>query len=125
MPKVSMQSAAHVEDHGAVLDRYEEVDGYTISFTTFNVDIDSAPLLKGLPDDRCHCAHWGYVLEGRVSFGFDGREEVFVPGDAFYVPPGHTQHADAGTTYLQFSPSQELREVAAKIAENMQAMQTT
>ena len=123
MPKVSKQSAAHVEDHGPVLDRYEEIDdGYTISFTRFNEEIDSAPLMKGLPDDRCHCAHWGYVLEGRVSFAFPDREEVFEAGDAFYVPPGHHQHAEAGTEYLQFSPTRELREVGAKIMENMQAM---
>jgi quercetin dioxygenase-like cupin family protein len=125
MPKVSKESAAHQEDHGPVVDRHEDVDGYTISFVTFNVDVDSTPLLKGLPGDSCHCPHWGYVLKGRITFSFDGREEVFEQGDAFYVPPGHHQRAAAGSEYLQFSPAVELREVSAAITANMQAMQGT
>ena len=24
-----------------------------------------APMLKGLPDDRCHCPHWGFLFKGR------------------------------------------------------------
>jgi quercetin dioxygenase-like cupin family protein len=123
MPKVSKQSAAHVEDHGPVVDRHEDVAGYTVNFTTFNVDIDSTPFLKGLPGDRCHCPHWGYVLKGRLTFGFDGREEVFEAGDAFYVPPGHVQRAEAGSEYLQFSPAKELHEVSEQMMENMRAMQ--
>ena len=27
---------------------------------------DFGPLLKGLPNDRCPCPHWGYVLKGRL-----------------------------------------------------------
>ena len=122
MPKVSKQSAAHREDHGPVLDHHEDIDGYTVNFVAFREDIDSTPLLKGLPDDRCSCPHWGYVLEGRVTFGFDDREEVFEAGDAFYVPPGHTQRAAAGSEYVQFSPADELRAVSAAIAENMRTM---
>ena len=45
--------------------------------------------MKGLPDDRCHCPHWGYVLKGRLTFRFADRDEVFEAGDAFYLPPGH------------------------------------
>src|SRR5215210_280083 len=111
MPKVSRQSA-QVEDHGPVEDRHDDIDGYTVSFVTFRQDIDSTPMLKGLPDDRCPCPHWGYVFKGKVTFGFGDHEEVFEPGDAFYVPAGHTQKAEAGTEYLQFSPSEELREVS-------------
>lgn len=123
MPKVSRESAANVEDHGPVVDRHEDVDGYTISFVTFKQDIDSAPLLKGLPGDSCQCAHWGYVVKGKVTFGFGDHEEVFETGDAFYVPPGHTQSAEADTEYLQFSPSAELKVVSAAMVENLQQMQ--
>ena len=98
--------------------------GHTVNIVRFNQDIDSTPLLKGLPGDSCHCPHWGYVLSGKVTFGFDGREEVIEAGEAFYVGPGHTQRAEAGTEYLQFSPAKELREVSARIMENMQAMQS-
>ena len=44
-------------------------------------------------------------------------------GDAFYVPAGHLQLADAGTEYLQFSPADELRKVSEVMMRNMQQMQ--
>jgi Cupin domain len=122
MPKVSRESA-QTEDHGPVLDRHAEVDGYTVNFVSFKQDIDSTPLLKGLPGDSCISPHWGYVFKGRVTFTFDGREEIYEPGDAFYVPAGHGQRVEAGTEYLQFSPTAELQQVSETIMRNMAAMQ--
>ena len=52
-------------DYGPVVDRSDAVEGYTVNFTSFREDIDATPLLKGLPDDRCQCPHWGYVINGR------------------------------------------------------------
>jgi hypothetical protein len=122
MPGVSKSNAAQHRDYGPIEDWSSDVDGYTINFTAFKVDIDSTPMLKGLPDDQCSCAHWGYVLKGRVVFTREDREEIHEAGDAFYVPPGHLQRADAGTEYLQFSPADELRIVSAAIAANMARM---
>lgn len=124
MPNVSKESASQGGDHGPVVDRSEELDGYTVNFVTFREDIDQTPLLKGLPDDRCHCPHWGYVLKGKLTFRFADHDEVFEEGDAFYLPPGHTGvQNDPGSEYLQFSPSDELREVSAVIMKNMERMQ--
>jgi glyoxylate utilization-related uncharacterized protein len=125
MPKVSRESAAHVEDHGPVEDRHEDVEGYTVNFVSFRADVDGAPLLRGLPDDRCQCPHWGYVIKGRMTFTLADREEVFEAGDAFYLPPGHTPAAAAGTEIVQFSPQEQLREVAARMEENMRAMMSS
>src|SRR5881628_2378385 len=122
MPKLSRETA-EVIDAGPVEDRRGEIDGYAINFTTFRATVDGAPLLKGLPNDQCHCPHWGYVLKGRVTFTVDGQEEVLEPGDAFYVPHGHLQRAEAGTEYLQFSPAKEMAEVEQQVMKNMQAMQ--
>ena len=123
MPKVSKDSAAEHTDHGPVEEWSQEVDGYAINFIRFAVDIDSTPLLKGLPDDRCPCPHWGYVFKGRVTYTFADRDEVHEAGDAFYVDGGHLQRAAAGTEYLQFSPAVELRAVSDAIAKNMSQMQ--
>jgi len=123
MPKVSKDSAAHVESHGPVTDRHEDLDGYTVNFLSFHEDIDTTPLLKGLPDDSCQCPHWGLVLKGRTTFRLADREEVFEAGDAFYLPPGHVQLVEAGTEYVQFSPAAQLEEVSATIVKNMQEMQ--
>jgi mannose-6-phosphate isomerase-like protein (cupin superfamily) len=122
MPRVSKESAKH-EDYGPVESWRDDVDAHAIEFVHFKQDIDSTPLLKGLPNDQCHCPHWGYVLKGSVTFTIDGREEVLGPGDAFYVPPGHLQRAEAGTECIQFSPAKELAEVEEQIMKNMQEMQ--
>jgi hypothetical protein len=54
----------------------------------FAVDVDSTPMLKGLPGDRCTCPHWGFVCKGKVTYTFDDREEVHEAGGAFYLPGG-------------------------------------
>jgi hypothetical protein len=59
MPKVSRDSAPQRQDAGPVVDLRDELDGYTVSFTSLREDIDATPLMKGLPDDRCQCPHWG------------------------------------------------------------------
>ena len=124
MPKVSMESATQGGDHGPVVERSDDVDGYTVNFVTFREDIDQAPLLKGLPDDRCPCPHWGFVLKGQLRFRLGDREEVFDAGDAFYLPPGHVASGnEPGTEFVQFSPAEELRQVSETIMKNMQAMQ--
>ena len=122
MPKVSKEGAEHVERFGPVENSHEDVHGYRIDFLSFGEDVDATPLMKGLPDDRCQCPHWGYVLSGRLTFRFADHDEVVEAGDAFYLPPGHIPTAEAGSAYVQFSPSEELRVVADAMQANMQKM---
>jgi len=124
MPKVSKDSATQGGEFGPVVDRSDELEGYTVSFTSFAEDVDATPLLKGAPDDRCQCPHWGYVLSGKVTFTFADHEEVFQAGDAFYTAPGHipVKH-EPGTEFVMFSPTEELKKTEAVMMENMQAMQ--
>jgi hypothetical protein len=107
-----------------VVDRSGPLEGYTANFTSFREDIDATPLLKGLPDDRCQCPHWGYVVNGAVTFRYADGEEVFEAGDAFYTPPGHipVKH-EPGTEVVFFSPAEELEKTEAVMQRNMQAMQ--
>ena len=122
MPKVSKESSKRCNDHGVVLERGDEFNGYAVNFVLFRQDIDGTPLLKGLPDDRCQCPHWGYVLKGRLTYRFADHEEVFEAGDAFYLPPGHVPLAEAGSEFVQFSPSDERKVVEETMMRNMQAM---
>jgi hypothetical protein len=124
MPKVSRDSATQGGDYGPVLDRSDQIDGYTVSFTLFREDTDATPLLKGLPDDRCQCPHWGYIVNGNMTFRYADREEVFEAGDAFYTPPGHVPvRNEPGTEVLFISPSEEISRTDAVIMKNMQEMQ--
>ena len=123
MPKVSKESASKVSDFGVAEDRTEEFEGYTVNFVSIHQDSDLAPMLRGLPDDRCQCPHWGYVFKGKVTVSYADRVEVIAPGEAFYMTPGHTPAAVAGTEFVQFSPTDELAVSEAVMAKNMQEMQ--
>ena len=89
-----------------------------MNFVEFREDIDATPLLKGLPDDRCQCPHWGYVLEGQPDLSLPPTgDEVYEAGDAFYAPPGHVPvRHEPGTEIVQFSPADELRATEAVMA---------
>jgi hypothetical protein len=124
MPKVSKQSATQGGDHGPVVEWSDDLEGYTVNFVSFREDFDVTPLLKGLPDDRCPCPHWGYVLKGRLTYRFGDRDEVYEAGDAFYLPPGHAPvQQDPGSEIVQFSPANELRVVDEVLMSNLEAMQ--
>jgi quercetin dioxygenase-like cupin family protein len=124
MPKVSKDTATQGGEFGPVTDRSDQVDGYTVGFTTFHADMDQSPMLRGLPNDQCQCPHWGYVIKGRFTYRSGDREEVFEAGDAFYLPPGHVGIGnEPGSEMIQFSPTEDLKKTEEVIMKNMQAMQ--
>ena len=124
MPKVSKDSATQGGEFGPVTDRSDEIEGYSVNFTTFHVDMDQTPVLKGLPDDQCQCPHWGYVIRGRLTTRSGDREEVFEAGDAYYLAPGHVGVSnEPGSEIVQFSPAEELKKTSDVIMKNMQAVQ--
>ena len=124
MPKVSRDSAAGGGAFGPVTDRSDQIGGYTVNFTSFAEDVDATPLMKGLPDDRCQCPHWGYVVSGRMTFRYADGEEVFEAGEAFYAPPGHIPvNHQPGTEAVFFSPAEELKKTEVVMMKNMQEMQ--
>ena len=122
MPKASRQTASEsmvVEGYEGHFEHME--GGYTVGFETYTADADLTPLFAGLPDDRCQCEHWGYVIKGSVTFKTAADEETVEAGDAYYVPPGHTPVLYAGTEVVEFSPTDELQATLKVVAENMEA----
>src|SRR5271154_523352 len=116
MPKVSKESAAQVQENPMVEDRHEDLEGYTVNFIAIRQDADLAPMLKGLLDDRCQCPHWGYVFKGQMTVSYADHQDVIGPGEAFYMPSGHTPAALAGTEFVQFSPTDKLAVSEAAMA---------
>jgi len=96
--------------------------GYSADILAFAADVDLKPLLRGLPDDLCPCPHWGYVISGRIVFTFPTGEEVHETGDAFYAPGGDTPVMDAGTEYVQFSPTEQMALLDETIQRNLGAL---
>jgi hypothetical protein len=123
MAKVSKASAPQVEDMGVMEGHYGQLDEYTVGFESFKEDVDTTPLFRGLPDDRCQSPHWGYVQSGRVTFRYADRDEVYEAGDAYYAPPGHIPLIAAGTDIVEFSPTGEYQRTMAVVASNLAAAQ--
>ena len=122
MPKASRNTVKETVAVDGFEGRYERFDGgYTVAFENYSADTDPAEFFRGLPDDRCQCPHWGYVLRGRILFRFADREETYEAGDAYYAPPGHTPVCFAGTELIEFSPTDAHDESTAVIVENMRA----
>jgi hypothetical protein len=102
---------------------FDDLDGYTVGFENYTADADLAPFFAGLPDDRCQCPHWGYVLKGRLTFRYaDGTEDTMESGDAYYARPGHTPVLYAGTEVVEFSPTSELQATLDVVNKNMESM---
>jgi hypothetical protein len=61
--------------------RMTQFGDYYVRFESIPADFDDAELLKGLPNDACPCAHWGYLFKGKMRFRYtDGSEDVVSGG---------------------------------------------
>ncbi len=121
MAKTSKATTPIKMDIELAEDRSVDVDGYTIEFVTIKQDHDLAPMLASLPGGLCHCPHWGVLTKGRMTVTYPDRVEVIEAGDAFYMPPGHTPAATAGSEFVLFSPADLLAETEAAIMKAMQS----
>ena len=80
MPKSSKITATESMQLEGYEGHFENLDGgYTVGFETYTADADLTPLFAGLPDDSCQCAHWGYVIKGRVVFKTLTRPTATLP----------------------------------------------
>jgi hypothetical protein len=120
MSKAAKHSTPTTMDFEIAEDRSCALDDFTVNFVTIRRDHDLAPMLASLPGGMCQCPHWGVITAGRMTVRYADREEVFEAGDAYYMPPGHTPAAEAGTEFIQFSPTDLLAETEAAIARGMQ-----
>ena len=122
MPKASKNSASEHMELDGYEGHFENFDGgYTVGFESYTTDADLTEFFRGLPDDRCQCPHWGYVMKGKVTYRFADRDETYAAGDAYYVPAGHTPSLHAGTELVEFSPTAALDETISVIVENLRA----
>ena len=88
MPKASKATASESVELEGYEGHFEHFEGgYTVAFERYTEDADLTPMFKGLPNDQCQAAHWGYVVTGKLTFKSAKGEETFETGDAYYAPP--------------------------------------
>lgn len=118
------KDALSVEKMGDYEGRMAQFDGYTANFESIPARMGGAEMFKGLPDDACQCAHWGYLFKGKFSAKYtDGHEEIVTAGEAYYLAPGHVFEALEDCETLEFSPTDDLNTTLEQIGKNMEAMQ--
>jgi hypothetical protein len=120
MPRTRKDEAPIIVDEPVIEGRYVELDGWTVAFERFPIGSDPSPMFRGLPDDRCQCPHWGYVISGQVTANYEDGVEVLRAGDAYYLRPGHLTVLADDTEVVEFSSTEELAKTMAVVAANMQ-----
>ena len=113
------------------LDVAMKMDGYearmvqwgdtTVIFDEASAPADPAPLFKGLPDDRCQCEHYGYVLDGEIIVRYADSEEVIMAGAAYYIPPGHLPLIRTSAKTLEFTKTADLNKTMETVSRNVAA----
>lgn len=91
--------------------RYAEWGQMAVRHATIPAGTDMAPVLEGLPGDRCPSPHWGIVLEGSITLVHaDGTTEVARAGELYHWPAGHTAFTDEGATFVEVGPVGPMRQ---------------
>jgi hypothetical protein len=107
---------------GTVTLREAEWGQMTVVLESFPAGTDTEPIFKGLPDDRCQCEHWGYVIKGSMRIRYGDHEETLKTGDAYYLAPGHLPIFDEDTDLVEFSPKGHYQATMEVAARNVAAM---
>jgi len=111
-----------------------EYEGRSVDAAGIRIAFESMPPgfppnespFKGLPDDRCQCDHWGYVLSGsfKVTYNDGGPEETVRAGEAYHLRAGHFVQTIEPVQLLELSPVGEHDRTMAVVARNMGALVT-
>lgn len=85
-----------------------EDGGMIVALERWNAGLDTGEMFADLPDGACQEAHFGYILEGKITMRYtDGTTEVLSAGQAYYIPPGHNAHVDEDCDLVEFTPADQ------------------
>src|SRR5689334_23214304 len=110
------------ESDGVVLREVEWGD-MNVGLEILPAGTDTELLFEGLPDDRCQCPHWGYVIKGRMRIRYADHDEIVSTGDFYYLSPGHLPYFEEDTEVVEFSPRGEYQKTMEVAAANIAALQ--
>ena len=105
-----------------------EYEGRTVDWGDFRVAFETMPAqfppdespFAGLPDDRCQCPHWGYLIKGSFRVTYLGEpDEIVHAGEAYHLRPGHFVQTLEPVELVELSPVHQHDETMAVVARNM------
>src|SRR3954453_8418433 len=92
---------------------FGDYEGRTVDWSDMRVAFETMPAhfppdasaFAGLPDDRCQCPHWGYLIKGSFQVTYtDGEEEIVQAGDPYHLRPGPFVQTLEPTEVVELSP---------------------
>ena len=87
--------------------RRMDAGGLAICLIRLDAGQRTDPLFAGLPDNRCQCAHWGYIIRGTMRVHSASGARDFEAGEAYYWEPGHNLEAVTNAEYVEITRSDE------------------
>lgn len=85
--------------------RRADNDGLAQCLIRLDAGVRTDPLFAGLPEDRCQCVHWGYIIDGTMRVHYADGSKDYDGGEVFYWAAGHNLEAVTDAVYLEISPS--------------------
>ena len=119
--RVAKNELPTLVEAGAASVRGIDWEGKRAAVISVPAGTDFGPLLQGLPDDRCQCPHWGYVMKGALRISYSDGEEILRAGDVYYMPAGHTGVAEEDTEFLEIAPSEAHQQFVDNARRNLSA----
>lgn len=110
-------------EEGASFSRDIEWGDMNVAWEAWPAGMDTSPMFKGLPGDRCQCPHWGFLIKGQMTIKYADYDEIISAGDVYYLPPGHIPVINEDCELVEFSPKGEYKKTMDVIKKNMGAAQ--
>ena len=99
--------------------RRTDAGGLAMCLIRLNAGSRTDPLFAGLPDDRCQCGHWGYIISGTMRVhGREGARD-FDAGELYYWEPGHNLEAVTDAEYVEITRTEDYDALMAHCKRGM------
>jgi hypothetical protein len=83
--------------------RRKDFDGLAMCLIRFGAGERTDEVFAGLPEGRCQCAHWGYVISGTMRVHSADGSRDYTAGETYYWAPGHNLEALTDAEYFEIS----------------------
>lgn len=87
--------------------RRADADGLAMCLIRLKAGVTTDPLFRGLREDRCQCAHWGYIISGTMRVHSAGGSHDYAAGETYYWAPGHNLEAVSDSEHLEITRAGE------------------
>lgn len=98
--------ATALQGPGVEIRRVDD-DGLAQCVIRLDAGLRTDPLFAGLSDDRCQCAHWGYIISGTMRVHYADSTKDYAAGEVYYWAPGHNLEAVTDAEYIELTKSAE------------------